>query len=188
MFRALAFTAAAGAVTLALTRASERGWTSPTTLSLVAAAVVAAVAFVAIEARSRQPVLELSLLRRPPFAGVLAAALLYSIAAFAYLTYESLWLQSVRGISPVQTGLALTPLAFSALIVSLAAGHWLHAVDARWRIASGLALIGAGAIAEAHLGAELELARVGARSGYHRDRCRSGDLPSRERDTRDGAR
>lgn len=150
---ALAFTAAAGTLTAALTRASESGWTSTTTLGLLAAGAVATVTFVAIEARRRRPLLELALLRRPSFAGVLAAALLYSIAAFAYLTYESLWLQSVRGMSPVQTGLALTPLALSALIVSLAAGRWLHAVDARWRIASGLALIGSGAIAQADLSA-----------------------------------
>ncbi len=149
----LAFTAAAGTVTMALTRASESGWTSRTTLGLLAAGAGAAVAFVATQARGRRPVLGLDLLRRASFAGVLAAALLYSIAAFAYLTYESLWLQSVRGMSPAQTGLALTPLALSALFVSLATGRWLHAVEARWRIAGGLTLIGAGAIAQAHLGA-----------------------------------
>ena len=149
----LAFTVAAGAVTAAITRASDNGWTSTSTLGLLSAGAAAALAFVAIEARIRRPVLELALLRRASFAGVLAAALLYSIAAFAYLAYESLWLQSVRGMSPVQTGLALTPLALSALIVSLAAGRWLQAVDARWRIAGGLALIGAGAISQAHLDA-----------------------------------
>ncbi len=147
----LAFTLAAGMLTAALTRASENGWTSSTTVVLLAAAAVSAVAFLAIEARSSRPVLELALLRRRSFAGLLAAALLYSVAAFAYLAYESLWLQSVRGLSPVQTGLALTPLAVSALFVSLAAGRWLHAVEARWRIAGGLALIGFGAIAQANL-------------------------------------
>jgi len=140
-------------VTAALTRASQSGWPSTTTLGLLGAGAVAAIAFVAIEARTRRPVLELALLRRPSFAGVLAAALLYSIAAFAYLAYESLWLQSARGMSPMQTGLALTPLALSALIVSLAAGRWLHVVHAHSRIAGGLALIGAGAIVQAHLGA-----------------------------------
>jgi EmrB/QacA subfamily drug resistance transporter len=149
----LAFTVAAGTITAALTRASENGWTSSTTLGLLLAGAGAAVAFVAIEARSPQPVLELSLLRRPSFAGVLAAALLYSVAAFAYLAYESLWLQSVRGMSPVQTGLALTPLAGLALVVALLAGRWLHAIEARWRLAGGLALIGAGAASQAHLGA-----------------------------------
>jgi EmrB/QacA subfamily drug resistance transporter len=148
----LAFTAVAGAVTAALTRVSDNGWTSATTLGLLGAGALGAVAFVAIEARSRRPVLDLALLRRGPLPGVLAVALLYSVAAFAYLAYESLWLQSVRGLSPVQTGLAQMPLALAAFVVSLAAGHWLHAVSSRWRIGGGLALIGAGALAQAHLG------------------------------------
>ena len=147
----LAFTVAAGAVTAALTRVSDNGWTSATTLRLLGAGTLGALAFVAIEARGRRPVLELALLRRGPLPGVLAAALLYSVAAFAYLAYESLWLQSVRGLSPVQTGLAQMPLALAAFVVSLAAGHWLHAVSGRWRIGGGLALIGAGALAQAHL-------------------------------------
>jgi EmrB/QacA subfamily drug resistance transporter len=147
----LAFTVAAAAITAALTRVSENGWTSPITLGLLGAGALGAGAFLVIEARSRRPVLELSLLRRGPLGGVLAAALLYSVAAFAYLAYESLWLQSVRGMSPVQTGLALMPLAFAAFAVSLLAGRWLHAIPARFRIGGGLALIGAGAFAQAHL-------------------------------------
>jgi EmrB/QacA subfamily drug resistance transporter len=147
----LAFTVAAGAITAALTRVASTGWTSATTLLLLGVGSLGVVAFVAIEARSRRPVLELALLRRGPLPGVLAAAVLYSIAAFAYLAYESLWLQSVRGLSPVHTGLALMPLALAAFAVSLLAGRWLHAVPARWRIGGGLALIGAGALAQAHL-------------------------------------
>jgi EmrB/QacA subfamily drug resistance transporter len=148
----LTFTVAAGAFTAALTRVSDNGWTSATTLALLGAGTLAVVTFVAVEARTRWPVLELSLLRRGPLAGVLVAAGLYSVAAFAYLAYESLWLQSVLGMSPVQTGLALMPLALAAFGVSLLAGRWLHRVPARWRIAGGLALIGAGALAQAHLG------------------------------------
>jgi EmrB/QacA subfamily drug resistance transporter len=147
----LAFTLAAGAFTAALTRVTDNGWTSATTLGLLGLGAVSLVAFGAIEARSRRPVLQLALLRRGPLAGVLAAAVLYSVAAFAYLAYESLWLQSVLGMSPVQTGLALMPLAFAAFVVSLLAGRWLHAVPARWRIGGGLGLIGAGALAQAHL-------------------------------------
>jgi EmrB/QacA subfamily drug resistance transporter len=147
----LAFTVAAGAVTAALTRVSDNGWTSASTLGLLALGTVALVAFGVIETRSRRPVLELALLRHGPLAGLLAAAVLYSVAAFAYLAYESLWLQSVRGMSPVQTGLALMPLALAAFAVSLLAGRWLHAIGARSRIAGGLGLIGAGALAQAHL-------------------------------------
>jgi EmrB/QacA subfamily drug resistance transporter len=149
----LAFTVSAGAITAALTRVSDVGWTSVTTVVLLAIGTLAAAAFIAIEARSRRPVLELSLLRRGPLAGILVAAVLYSVAAFAYIAYESLWLQSVREMTPVQTGLALMPLAVAAFAVSLLAGRWLQAVSARWRIGVGLALIGGGALAQAHLAA-----------------------------------
>jgi EmrB/QacA subfamily drug resistance transporter len=152
----LAFTLAAGAFTAALTRASDNGWTSASTLVLLGVGALGAIAFVWIESRSRRPVLDLALLRRGPLAGLLVTAALYSVAAFAYIAYESLWLQSVRGMSPVQTGLALMPLAFMAFVVSLATGKWLHAVPARWRIGAGMALIGLGALAQAQLDAQAD--------------------------------
>jgi MFS family permease len=53
----LAFTLACGAVTLALTRASDNGWGSPTTLGLLGTGALAALAFLSIERRAARPVL-----------------------------------------------------------------------------------------------------------------------------------
>ena len=95
----------AGAIlrlTLALTRASENGWGSAQTLGLLGGGVAALIAFLVIEHVQARPVLELSLLRRPSFSGVLIGSLLLTAAAFAYLTYVSLWLQSVRGLTPIE--------------------------------------------------------------------------------------
>jgi EmrB/QacA subfamily drug resistance transporter len=150
----IAFTASAGAFTYGLTRASEVGWGSTQTLVVLVIGVVALAAFVAIESRTSQPLLDLKLLRRAAFSAVLAAAFIFSLAAFAYLTYTSLWLQSVRGMSPIQAGAAFLPLSLAALTVSLSVGRYLHSpVARRWAIAGGLALIGAGALLQAHLGA-----------------------------------
>jgi EmrB/QacA subfamily drug resistance transporter len=148
-----AFTIASGALTFALTRAGDNGWTSGTTLGLLSVGVLALIGFIVIEARQSTPILEPALLRRASFSGVLGGALLLPIAAFAALTYASLWLQSVRGMSPIDTGLALVPLALAALPVSLIGGRFLHRVAPRWMIGGGLALIGAGSLAQAHLGA-----------------------------------
>jgi EmrB/QacA subfamily drug resistance transporter len=149
----LAFTAGAAATTFGLVRASSVGWAADETIGLIAAGLAAFVVFVLIERRARQPLLQVSLLRRPAFAAVMIAALLLNAAAFAYLAYSSLWLQTVLGLSPVQAGLAgAAPMSLSAFVVSVAIGRYLHASNPRWIIGGGMALVGAGALLQAGLG------------------------------------
>ncbi len=45
--------------------------------------------------------------------------LIFPLAAFAYLAYISLWLQSVRLMSPIQAGAAFLPMSLAALLTSL---------------------------------------------------------------------
>ena len=150
----LAFTAGAAATTFGLVRASSVGWAASETIGLIAAGLAAFVVFVVIERRARQPLLQVSLLRRPAFAAVMIAALLLNAAAFAYLAYSSLWLQTVLGLSPVEAGLAgAAPLSLSAFVVSAAIGRFLHASNPRWIIGGGMALVGVGALLQADLSA-----------------------------------
>lgn len=157
----LLFTASAGAFTFGLTRASELGWGSGQTLGALIGGVVALAAFAVVQTRVPEPLLDLRLLRRAAFSAVQAAAFIYSLSAFAYLTYISLWLQSVRGMSPIQAGAAVLPLSLSSLLVSVTVGRYLHGDTARrWAIGGGLALIGAGALINLHLGAGSDWASV----------------------------
>ena len=144
----------AAATTFGLVRASSVGWGAAQTVGLIAAGLASFVVFVLIEGRARQPLLQVSLLRRPAFAAVLVTALLLNAGAFAYLAYSSLWLQTVLGLSPVQAGLAgAAPMSLSAFVVSAAIGRFLHVSSPRWIIGGGLALVGAGALLQAGLGA-----------------------------------
>ncbi|WP_329198422.1 MULTISPECIES: MFS transporter [unclassified Streptomyces] len=144
-----AFTAGAGVVTYALIRAGENGWTSASTLGLLGLGAAAFAVFVLVELRTARPMLDLSLFRSSTFVGVMAAALLLSGAAFSYLMYVSLWLQSVEGMSPVGAGLVVVPLSLASFLVSALAGRLLHGAPARLTIGGGLALIGAGALLQA---------------------------------------
>ena len=147
----LAFTAGAAATTVGLVRASSVGWAAAQTVGLIAAGLAAFVLFVLIESRARQPLLQVALLR-PAFAAVMIAALLLNAAAFAYLAYSSLWLQTVLGLSPVEAGLAgAAPMSLSSFVVSVAIGRFLHARNPRWIIAGGMALVGTGALLQAGL-------------------------------------
>lgn len=144
-----AFTTGAAAVTYALIRVGENGWTGAATLGLFGLGAAASAAFVLIELRSSRPMLDLSLFRSRTFVGVMAGALLLSGAAFSYLMYVSLWLQSAEGMGPVSAGLVLVPLSLAAFAVSAVAGRMLHGAPARLTIGGGLLLIGAGALLQA---------------------------------------
>jgi EmrB/QacA subfamily drug resistance transporter len=144
------FTVAAGAVTYALIRANAHGWTSAGTLGLFAVGGAAFVSFVFIERSTRAPMLDPALLRRPAFLGVLVAALLTQAAAFGYLPYTSVWLQTVLGHGPVSAGvLGSLPLSLSAFVVAALAGRRLHHLPPRLTIGIGLLLIAAGDLLQA---------------------------------------
>jgi EmrB/QacA subfamily drug resistance transporter len=151
----IAFTIAAAATTYGLIRAAADGWSNGATIGLLAAGLAAFAAFAVVEHRSSAPLLDLSLLRRPAFAGVMIAALLLNAAAFAYLPYTSLWLQTVLRLSPIRAGLVgSAPMSLAAFVVSALIGRFLHASNPRWIIGGGLALVGAGALLQATLSAQ----------------------------------
>jgi EmrB/QacA subfamily drug resistance transporter len=140
------FTVAAATLTYALIHGQ---WASGLTIGLLAASVVAAVAFVVAERRSAAPMLDLKLLRNPTFAAMLIAGGLLSAAAWAAMTYQSLWFQSVLGLSPIGAGLVALPCAGAAFLVAGNLGRFLHRTSPRWMVGSGLLVIAVGALAQA---------------------------------------
>ena len=142
----VSFTIAAAALTYALIRGS---WGSSATIALIAVTVVALVVFVVAERRVPNPMLDLSLLRNGSFTALLVVGALLSAAAWAGMTYESLWLQSVLSLSPIKAGLVVLPCSLAAFAVSGSIGRILHRASPRLLIGCGMLLITAGALAQA---------------------------------------
>jgi EmrB/QacA subfamily drug resistance transporter len=140
------FTVLAAALTYALIRGA---WTSPETIALVAVAVAALAWFIVAERRSAAPMLDLNLLRNPTFTAMLVAGALLSAAAWAAMTYQSLWFQSVLGLSAIKAGLVVLPCAAAAFLVSGQVGRFLHKTSPRWMVGLGLTVIAVGALAQA---------------------------------------
>lgn len=102
--------ACAGGTTYAVVRAGEDGWTSGATLGWFAGAAVALCCFVLVERRVAHPLLDLSLLRRPAFVGVLLGALAFNGVAFGVIPYLSIWMQTLLGPrAHVAVGVRLGP-------------------------------------------------------------------------------
>ncbi|WP_210491301.1 MFS transporter [Patulibacter sp. SYSU D01012] len=142
-----AFTLGAAALTFALIRANDEGWTSAATLGVLALAVVSFGLFVLVERRVAEPLFDLRLLRQPTFTGMVVAAFALSVAAFGGLVYISIWLQTVIGLEPISAGLVTLPLSGLAFVVAASSGGVLHRLSPRWVVGGGLVVIGAGDLA-----------------------------------------
>ncbi|MFI6074790.1 MFS transporter [Actinoplanes sp. NPDC051343] len=143
------FTVAAAALTLAVIRANDEGWSSVQTWGLILLSAVALTGFVLIQWRSKHAMFDLSLLRNRSFTGILIAALLVNFAAFAAFTYTSIWLQSVNGLSPLKAGLTGLLVSIGSMVASGIAGARLHGRSPRAIIGSGMLLIGLGSLLNA---------------------------------------
>jgi MFS family permease len=92
------------AVTLAVDRGDTWGWGSARTLGLFAAGLGLLAGFIAIERRARWPLVDLSLFRNAPYVVITLAGMVGNIA-FCVTTFAStLYLQEVRGLSPLMAG------------------------------------------------------------------------------------
>ena len=71
--------------------------------------MVLGVAFVLVERRSAQPMLDLSLFRKPAFAGASIAAFALSASMFSMFLYLTLYIQNILGYSPLRRACASCP-------------------------------------------------------------------------------
>ncbi|MEU6598307.1 MFS transporter [Streptomyces flaveolus] len=148
-----AFAVFAGGATYAVVRAGEDGWTSPATLTACAVAALALVVFVLVERRVAHPLLDLSLLRRPAFVGVMLGSFAFNGVAFGGVAYLSVWMQTLLGMSPVRGGLTLLPMTAVSMVVAVLVGRLLHGVPAWLTVGGGLLLIASGTLCQAVLDA-----------------------------------
>jgi EmrB/QacA subfamily drug resistance transporter len=128
----------------ALVQGNEKGWGSTEIVSFLIGAAVLMTLFIVVELRRSQPMLDLSLFRRPAFSGASIVAFCLSGSFFAMFLYLTLYIQDVLGYSPLQAGLRFLPSTLLSFIVAPIAGRLSVRVPVRLLLGSGLLLIGIG--------------------------------------------
>jgi predicted MFS family arabinose efflux permease len=88
--------------------------------------------------------LDVSLFRKPTFGGAAIAAFTLSAAMFAMFLYLTLYLQTILGLSPLETGLRFLPVTVLSFFVAALSGNLSTKVPVRALLAAGLALVGTG--------------------------------------------
>lgn len=120
-----------GSLMFAIIEAPRLGWISVATVGLAVTAVLAAVVLVVYEPRRRDPLIELRFFRSVPFCGAVVMAICAFGAYAGVLFLSTLYLQLVRGFSPLQAGLCMLPLAVMMTVVSPISGRVVSAVGPR---------------------------------------------------------
>lgn len=128
------------------------GWTSPLALGAYALVAVTAAAFVRVESRRREPLMDLGLYRSPAFAGAVLGAVVVFVALNTTLLLTTLYLQDGRGWTPLGAGLATLPMAVGATLCAPWSGRLVGRVGPRtplllaggFTAAGGLCLAGLG--------------------------------------------
>jgi len=123
---------------LALTWATEYGWTSTRVASLLATSIAMLGAFLFVESRALEPVIPLGLFRDPIISVCSVCAFILGMGMFGVIIYLPLFMQGVLGVSATQSGNLLTPLMMGAVIGSIVGGQTVSRTG-RYK---GLAVIG----------------------------------------------
>lgn len=111
------------AFTYGVDRASDLGWTSTPTLGLMGAGLLGIVAFVAVEARTRFPLMDLSLFRIREFDLMTAAGTIGNMGTSTAIFTSMILLQSVDGLSASEAGVAFLGFSLGVAAASQISGR-----------------------------------------------------------------
>jgi EmrB/QacA subfamily drug resistance transporter len=118
----VAMLAMLGSATFAIIEAPRKGWLAGPTLGCLAVTLVTAVVLVSYEPRRVDPLIELRFFASAPFCGAVLVAICAFGAYSGVLFLNTLYLQAVRGLSPLQAGVCTLPLALMMAIFSPVSG------------------------------------------------------------------
>lgn len=131
-----------GAFILAMSRAEVWGWTALPTLALLSTAIVFFVAFIVVERRSADPMIDLAFFRNRAFAAGVGASFLNFLAMSSNQFLMPFFLQTVQGYQARQAGLMITPVAVMLAVMGPVSGRLSDRFGARAFSSIGLGIVG----------------------------------------------
>jgi EmrB/QacA subfamily drug resistance transporter len=133
-------------LTYGLIEGQDRGWTSGIILGSFAVAVAALAAFLVIESRTANPMVNLSIFRSSAFSGGLGTFMIWGFGILGIYFFTSLYLQNVLGFSPTRAGLAFVPMALCVAVFSAVAPRVVSLLGSHRTVAFGMVIMVVGLV------------------------------------------
>jgi len=140
---------------LALTWATQYGWTSVRVESLLALSAIMLAVFLYVESTASEPVIPLVLFSNPIIAICSICSFVLGMGMFGVIIYLPLFMQGVLAVSATQSGNLLTPLMMGAVVGSIVGGQTVSRTKTYKTVAIvGSMLVAAGMIVFARMGVD----------------------------------
>ncbi|MER5969387.1 MFS transporter [Streptomyces sp. NPDC002055] len=112
-----------GSLTYAIIEGPAAGWTSPLILTCAAVALLAAVTLVRYEQRREEPLIDPRFFHSAPFSGATVIAVSAFAALGGFLFLSTLYLQEIKGLSALQAGVWMLPMAATTFVCAPLSGR-----------------------------------------------------------------
>ena len=110
-------------LTFGIIEAPSLGWASPAIIATFATTGAALLALVLYEPRREEPLVDLRFFRSIPFSSSIAISVAGFAAFGGFLFLNTIYLQDVRDLSPIQAGFATVPMALMTVVTSPLSGR-----------------------------------------------------------------
>ena len=144
-------------LTSAIIEGPRLGWGSPAIVALAVTAGVSLVTLVRYELRRDDPLIDPRFFASRPFSAAAVIAVVAFAAFGGFLFLNTLYLQDVRGLSPLSAGLCTLPLALMTALVSPIAGRVVGTRGVRGPLVVGGLGLGVGSLMLVPLSADTSL-------------------------------
>lgn len=142
---ALLATVGISAVVFGLVTGPEDGWTHPTPLTALILGAVLLVAFFVTEAKTRDPLMPLRLLKNRPLVVAMAVVFIFQTGLSGGYYVFTTYIQPVLGYTPLEAGLAFLPLTLVSVIgAGRLAPKFMERFGMRGTLSTGMIVNGAG--------------------------------------------
>jgi EmrB/QacA subfamily drug resistance transporter len=143
---AVSVTAGLSLLAYAFLDASDSGWGSTKIITLLAGAAALIAIFVAIELRSKAPLVPFRIFRLRTLTGANIVGLLLGASLFSMFYFISLYMQQVLGYSAIEAGLAYLPLAVTIIVAAGIGGQLVTRFGFKPILALGMTFVAAGLV------------------------------------------
>ncbi|WP_057765100.1 DHA2 family efflux MFS transporter permease subunit [Cytobacillus praedii] len=127
-----------GGLLYGFSSAGEKGWDHPFVYGTIIIGAIALITFILRQLRMDDPMLEFRIFKYPMFALSSAISIVIAVAMFSAMILMPIYVQTIRGISPMESGLLMLPGAIVMGIMSPITGKLFDKYGARTLAVIGL--------------------------------------------------